>query len=342
MMKKISVIIPCYNASKFIDRCIESLVHQTIGIENLELIFVNDASTDDTLTHLIHYENLYPESILVINLDVNRKQGGARNIGLEYASADYIGFVDADDWIELSMYEKLYQKAIEYDCDMVSCLFKRDFDKIPLSMGRSDKTDTFCNIKDVTTRKKFMITDYGTGGVCTKLYQKELLSKANISFPEQTAYEDNYWCVLFKFYFKKVYILQEYLYHYYVNENSTTLCHNSPHHFQRLSIELLKIEELKNRDLFKIYKEEIELLFLKLYYSISLNIFFTRYDIIPVDIFPEMKETVLKLFPNYQENKYLNEYTSGLEKILLKTLTMNLNKNEWLYLANHYKQYLND
>lgn len=339
MTKKISVIIPCYNTAQFIDRCIESLVYQTIGIENLELIFVNDASTDDTLTHLTHYENLYPDSILVINSEVNRKQGGARNIGLEYASADYIGFVDADDWIELSMYEKLYQKAIEYDCDMVTCHFKRDPDKDVLIMGKTKKIDSFYQITDEKSRKQFITSDFNTGGVCTKIYKKSFIIDNTLYFPEQTAYEDNFFIILTKFYIKSFYIVEEFLYHYYININSTTMLSNSPLHFQRLSVTLSVLQEIQTRSLFETYKEEIEFLFIKLYFMASINIFFTRFSPIPADIFPTMQKTVLHLFPKCLENFYWNQDSlKSAKDFLTTTLNPSLTKEDWLKFAANYNQ----
>ena len=99
-MKKVSVIIPCYNATKWLPKCFLTLVSQTIGMSELELIFVDDASTDDGATYamLQEFERAYPEQILVIYLEKNMRQGGARNIALQYASGEYIAFVDADDF----------------------------------------------------------------------------------------------------------------------------------------------------------------------------------------------------------------------------------------------------
>ena len=108
----ISIIVPCYNVEQYIDRCLDSIVKQTIGFNNLQVIVVNDASTDGTLEKLIQWEKQYPQNILIITYDVNIKQGGARNRGLQYADAEYIGFVDADDWIEPEMYEELYNAVV--------------------------------------------------------------------------------------------------------------------------------------------------------------------------------------------------------------------------------------
>ena len=105
----LSIIIPCYNSELYLDRCIKSLLSQTLGSNHLEFIFVNDASTECTLPILHKSETMYPNLITVINSSTNLKQGGARNLGLQYASGDYVGFVDSDDWIEPDMYEQLYQ-----------------------------------------------------------------------------------------------------------------------------------------------------------------------------------------------------------------------------------------
>ncbi len=79
---KISVIIPCYNVGNYIDRCMASIAVQTLGVENLEIIFIDDASTDDTWERLQRWEKRFPDNILLIHSDVNGKPGAARNIGL--------------------------------------------------------------------------------------------------------------------------------------------------------------------------------------------------------------------------------------------------------------------
>ena len=102
-MKKISVIIPCFNATKYLPKCFMSLVQQTIGIDQIELIFVDDASTDEDATWnmLQEFERAYPESIKILKLEENMRQGGARNVALQYATGEYIAFVDADDFVAL-------------------------------------------------------------------------------------------------------------------------------------------------------------------------------------------------------------------------------------------------
>ena len=100
-MKTVSVVVPCYNAAQYLDKCIRYLLNQTIGRENIEIILVNDASTDDgrTWCKIMEYERMFPDVILAVSLEENMRQGGARNTGISYASGEYLIFCDADDWL---------------------------------------------------------------------------------------------------------------------------------------------------------------------------------------------------------------------------------------------------
>ena len=104
---KLSVIVPVYNmaADDKLKWCMDSLVGQTIS--DYEIIAVDDCSTDDSLQILRSYEREYPQKVVVIASKENRKQGGAKNLGLAAAKGDWIGFIDADDWITPDFYEKL-------------------------------------------------------------------------------------------------------------------------------------------------------------------------------------------------------------------------------------------
>ena len=98
-MKKVSVVVPCYNAAVYLDKCMEQLIKQTIGIENIEIILVDDASTDDGATWelIMEYEREFPDTVIAIQLEQNMRQGGARNVGISYAGGEYLMFCDADD-----------------------------------------------------------------------------------------------------------------------------------------------------------------------------------------------------------------------------------------------------
>lgn len=337
MKPKISVIIPCYNSENFITRCAQSLINQTIGIENLELIFINDGSTDNTLIKLNELETLFPNNIMVIDLGENLKQGTARNIGIQYANADYIGFVDSDDWIEESMYEKLYMIMQQYNCDIVGCCLMVDLDNSSIGYARGE--DIYLTINSIEDRKRFLnldIIDMG-GGFATKIYRKSLIIDYQIFFPEQLAYEDNYWFSMVKLHAKSIYIIKENLYHYCKNKGSTTNSLNAEHHFDRLKIELLKLETYKEMGVFDVYYDEFEFEFLKLFYENTLHILLTQFSSIRLDIIDFMQRVMIENFPNYKNNPYLKQ---NQHLILYKTIDKKWNEELWYEFANNYREIL--
>ncbi|MCR4674481.1 MAG: glycosyltransferase, partial [Lachnospiraceae bacterium] len=104
---KISVIIPCYNVEKWIDRCLESVICQTIGLDKMEILCIDDCSSDSTLLKLKAWEERYPEHFIIIESSENGRQGTARNIGLSYATGEWISFIDSDDWVEKDYLEQM-------------------------------------------------------------------------------------------------------------------------------------------------------------------------------------------------------------------------------------------
>lgn len=342
-VQKISVIIPCYNVEPYIDRCLESVMNQTIGLEWLEVIVVNDASTDNTLKKLYQWEKRFPENIMVISYEQNIRQGGARNIGLQYATGAYIGFVDADDWIAEDMYQELYERISAGKYDVVKCKFVREHfkDELPLKEEqRQDAEYHFIPKKGICYGQVTVCGNCGEyGSICTGLYRRELLKEHDFQFPEGIAYEDNYWESILKLYIKSIYIIDKVMYHYFVNPSSTVMEGDAAHHLERLEIELMKVEELKIRGAFEFYSNEIEWEFIQRFYLNTWYIVFTRFSYVP-DIFGEMKKQIVRLFPEYKKNPYLMQ-ANPREQQLLRLLEMEhnfsveeLERIKKLYLAS--------
>ena len=118
---KLSIIVPVFNmaAEGKLEYCLDSLVNQTV--EDYEIIAVDDCSTDRSFEILKDYEARFPEKFRAVHSEVNRHQGGAKNIGMKMAAGDWIGFIDSDDWITPDMYEKLIQRAESTGADLVGC-----------------------------------------------------------------------------------------------------------------------------------------------------------------------------------------------------------------------------
>ena len=142
MQPKVSVIIPVYNCEAFLPQCIDSLRAQTM--QEIEMIFVCDASPDDSLSILRRYEAM-DSRIRVIAFDRNRGVSAARNAGIELASGEYVIFCDSDDWIEPQMYARLYDMAKAHDADIAFCRVFKDYESkqenVPLGFATGTRFD---------------------------------------------------------------------------------------------------------------------------------------------------------------------------------------------------------
>lgn len=124
----VSVIVPVYNSESTLKECIGNLVGQTL--ENIEIIFVDDCSSDDSPVILKRCLESYPDKVRVITLSENRGPGGARNEGIKAAAGQYIGFADSDDIVDITMYEKMYRHAVTNGYDIVDAgYFKEETDE---------------------------------------------------------------------------------------------------------------------------------------------------------------------------------------------------------------------
>ncbi|WGE54968.1 glycosyltransferase [Actinobacillus equuli subsp. equuli] len=189
MINKISIIVPVYNAERFLSRCVSSILGQTY--KNIEVILVDDGSKDSSL-ELCHYFSSQDNRVKVFHQD-NAGAGAARNLGIAQATGDYIGFVDADDWIDSEMYQYLYNLMTQYDADMTICEHIRCEDEneakeILIKIGRN-KVEIAEYDRDSYVKKYMKI---GSQTIeyypCNKLYKRSLL--VNEQYPIDCTTED--------------------------------------------------------------------------------------------------------------------------------------------------------
>lgn len=222
---KISVIVPCYNVQKYVMRCFESIHNQTYGFENLEVIFVDDLSTDNTWSILELLQKKYPENVIAVKLNRKGLAGGARNLGMDISSGEYITFVDADDWIHPEMINVLYNKIIEEHYDFVQCGYL-ECDRKPVEWSSVDSNygvEIF-NFADIDSRKNAIIGLTGTGNVAVwgKLYNIDFITNYKIRFVENLYFEDNNFSFMCVMSAKKCCRINLQLYFYYVNNDGIT------------------------------------------------------------------------------------------------------------------------
>lgn len=339
-MAKISVIIPCYNVSEYIDRCLTSITNQTIGIEALEIICIDDASTDNTWNKLQQWEQQFPKQIMLIHCDSNGRQGTARNIGLSYANCPWVTFIDSDDWVEPDYFEKLYQITVQKDCDVVICQSERD-SSIFLSYLKdrgTDKESRYMVIDNIQKRKTFLLLQCMEHLAWGKLIKTSLLIENNIFFPENLTYEDTFWGSLLHFYVQKVYFLEEKLYHYFINSNSTILQAESEHHIDLLTVQSMLWREWSYRGFFDLYKDVLEYDFLHSCYLRFMKVIVFRYQKPSYSLYLLLKSLILKKIPDYSQNYYINNIKQPeLYNILFHSLSLTLNKDEFSQFAAYIK-----
>lgn len=319
MDKKFSVIIPCFNSVKYIDECLDSVRNQTIGMENLEVILVNDASTDNTLEHLLKFESEYPDSVIVINLEQNMRQGGARNAALQYASGKYIAFIDSDDWIREDTYEKLYKIAEENETDIVqfSLNFIRD----------NQITDTrkypyigFVDGLNDIMKKNICIGNILDIGHSTKIYRNSYVQKIGAKYPEHVIYEEPQFVYPLAINVERAYVTEEVFYYYRKDNNESTLqTVDANREYQHSQVYLNTYLIARQFPVYSICSMEIDYYFISNFLKRSLVIFAGKKLLMDFDYFKNMISIIKKYVPDWKDNEYLksdgyfNNYVDAIE-----------------------------
>ena len=212
-MKKVSIIIPAYNCEKTLAECLGNVVHQTL--KDIEVIVVDDASTDGTWNIIAECERQFPELIMAVKSDVNRGPGGARNIGLMYASGEYIGFVDSDDIVSTSMFEKLYLTAKEGDYDIVDCgYYNQEKDNAIVHTS-----DALTGDMDGQKRSELIVSG---GYLWSRIFRRALIMGSGVCFREGVILEDAEFLMCMHVLAKRVGNVKEILYNYRSFPNSAS------------------------------------------------------------------------------------------------------------------------
>lgn len=205
-MVKVSVIVPAYNMESYIHQCMKSLLNQTLN--EIEFLIVDDGSKDNTLEILREYEAKYPEKVRVFHKE-NGGQSSARNLALQHAKGEYLGFVDSDDWTDPEMFEVMYQKAKADDADIVVCDMQDHYvDRV-----------VYHDYTHVPNKQGF------AGNVINKIFRREFAE--GVTFPLGLWYEDLEYSAKLLAQTERVSVVHEGLYQYNCRDGSTMRNNNS-------------------------------------------------------------------------------------------------------------------
>lgn len=224
MNPKISIIVPVYNAEEYIKKCINSILNQTFG--EIEVILINDGSTDRSLEILREYESK-DSRIRIINQN-NSGPSVARNKGIKVASGDYIGFVDSDDYIEQEMYEVLYKTAIADRAQITMCNYKEVhiYNNTSLLSDHKLQEGKLYNryeIEHDIISKFSKSENYGFYSLWNKLYHKEWLLSTDILMDESRDHAEDWWFNIQLFSQLESFICSSKTLYNYIHINQTSL-----------------------------------------------------------------------------------------------------------------------
>jgi glycosyltransferase involved in cell wall biosynthesis len=308
---KVSIIVPIYNVEKYLPKCIDSLVSQTL--QEIEIILVNDASPDNSAAIMREYVGKY-SNIKCIYLSENKCLGGARNEGIKVAEGKYVSFVDSDDYVDITMFDKMYQKAEETSSELTYCMFQR-IDEA----GKHLKNDFLYppefagEISENKIRGYFHKPSYAWG----KLFKRDIIMDNNILFPEHLKYEDSFFMLQIAINLTKAAMVPEALYYYLQRKTSILNSRNTEHHLEQIKVVDLFVDEMKKKGYYQKYKNEIEYYIINRRYLKILNNCVSKYDEIPIHVMKETRDYIMRNFPSYQSNPYYLNII-GEDRILMK------------------------
>jgi glycosyltransferase involved in cell wall biosynthesis len=336
----VSVILPCYNVEKLIDRCLQSIVDQTIGADKLEIICVDDCSKDGTREKLLSWEQKYPDNFCAIMCERNGRQGKARNIGLMYATGEWIAFIDSDDWVDPDYFEKMLNAAKAPDLEMVCCDGERDFSKelTYFEKGQVSSVKDYLIETDEDRRKILLDPPFG---YCAwgKIIKKDFLVNNDIWFPENITYEDAVWGSIFHLYIRHASVISDKLYHYFVNDESTVLTKNSNHHLDAITSQTMLWKEYTRRGFLDKFREELELEHIYSGYLVAIKAAILRYEIPDYNIYLLTRELMLDRIGNYKNNKYVaGGCMSEMHMLILSAMDNVLSRDEFIQFAENIKK----
>lgn len=313
---KVSVIVPVYNTEKYLRKCLDSLVNQTL--QEIEIVVIDDGSTDSSPQIIREFYEKYPEKI-VYATQKNSGQAVARNNALGLCTGVYVGFLDSDDFVDVSMFKRMYDTAISNNADYVAC----GYTDITYEGEKTVELQHYVASKVAYTTK-----DLFFGALVSPfihLYRRNLIHISGVTFPEGVIYEDTAFYINLIPYIKKIAVIREPLAYRVRHKNSTTTTFNPEKVVQIFPVMDAISKYYREHQLWNKYKEEVTYFCVKVLLCSSMERICRVSD---PNIRKELIEKTLiylnSRFPDYRKNPYLkagiqnlyirsfNKYTAGL------------------------------
>ncbi len=299
MDKKLAIIVPVYNIEKYLSVCIESLLNQ--DYDNYEIILVDDGSTDNSKSVCKQYEKKHPEKIKVYS----KKNGGAssaRNYGIKKTNADYIFFVDGDDYIKSNCLNLLMKKIGNNDI-MV-------FNYVNVSSNGIKILEETFDSSILDLNRRYLLA---TPSPCNKIFKASLFKENNLIFPNEIFYEDLALIPSIGSFAKNI-IFDEEAYYFYLQRDGSTM------HQKKYNSKLEDIFtalDILESNIDKKYKEEIEYLYI---WHLLRNASLRFLDFNKLDMLEKINKIIKNKFPNWNKNIYYKK--NDIKRKVMCTLLM--------------------
>lgn len=298
------MIVPVYNTKRYLKRSLDALAGQTIPHSELEILLIDDGSTDGSGDICDEYAEKYPDFIRVFHKS-NGGQATARNYGIRMARGEYIGFADSDDYVDVTMFEKLYNLARAQDADLTECHYHSMLE-LPSEDG------SFPKYREIGTRGTIRAHEdvrelFRNPQVSpwNKLYRRSVLVDNDVFFPEGMIYEDTAFYIKALPFIKKHAYLDEKLVYYSVRQNST-MTKNLGARVADIFKVLDDIIDFYHRNaIYRQYKDELEYFCVKIAFCSNLS----RIGRVPNgymrrEFYAKTFDFVNKNFPLYRKNNF--------------------------------------
>ena len=303
-MPKVSVIVPIYNVENYLNRCLDSLINQTM--QDIEIILVNDGSTDKSGDIAKEYAKKYSEKVKYLEKE-NGGLSDARNFGMPYATGEYIAFLDSDDYIEKKAYEEMYNKAKEDDADYVECDFLWEYP----NKVKQDKRFNYNNKKEMLAFVRVVAWN--------KLIRRKILLDNGINFPKGLRYEDVEFTYKLIPHINTISYIDKCFVHYTQRKNSIANVQNE-RTAEIFTVLDHVIEYYRQNNLYEYYQDELEYNYARYLLCSSLKRISKIQDkTIRKRLLDQNWKLLNEKFPNWKKNKILNTIKIG-KNIYMKTV----------------------
>ena len=300
-MYKVSIVIPLYNDEKYFDRCMDSIINQTIGFENIEVIIVDDCSTDDSYKIASRYANKY-ENVSLFQTEKNTGIAGhARNVGKEKATGEFLMFSDADDYFSEDACEILIEYAKKNNADVVTANYSNaDEDGTPWEnpIFNKEKYKSFKLDKNNNLMDSFYVMN---SSVCNKIFKTSFVKSNELKFLEGVPAEDAFFSYSAMLKGATIYYNDNVIYYYRMRNKS-----GSPSVSWNCSKEYFDKINLAYKNIYRIFKENEEMDYYRFFYAKNMTYMLYKFIDSKVLTLDDQIETLVNMRWFYKLSKELN------------------------------------